>query len=297
MIVDIKKTSHVSNVIERTQHINSLLYNIRDYRHIDDDSKVKEYIDDYRKNGNIEARNKVIESNVMFLFSSAKTFSNNPEDIIDLFQEGAIGLIEAADTFDTQRDIRFLSYATHFVYKHMSRFYHDKIKMVRRSNDIQMGKKVADVRNRFVMENQRNPTNEEVIEEMEKKYGIKIMHEDYIKNLSVVHIMNDSYDGSCNADESAIMEADYKYVTKTASANEYENKIENDDVKHKVTRLLGVLTEREREVIKMFFGIGYDSEMTSDMISDKMNITQTRVNSIKKSAIQKMANSKYLIAV
>ena len=123
-------------------------------------------------------------------------------------------------------------------------------------------------------------TIDEIKEELEKQ-GVKIK-----KDSDLEDVVQNSID-SVWGDE-ARFENNPRYVQHSAVDNEYEKEIEAEENSNTVNKLLRGLDERSAEIIKMLFGIGYDSPMDIEAVAERMNLTTTRIGQIRNAALKKM---------
>lgn len=288
-------TGATRNELERTEHVKSFvktLYGNKPMNKEQENQMFREYL--LTKNSVL--KDTIVKSNMRFVFSAAKAFTNDPETVLDLTMEGMVGLLEAFDKFDPQTNNSFLSFANHYVYKYMVDYTHGS-EHVKRSKDFLLKSKTSRVKEAFFAENGRYPSDEEVIRIIREKYGIDVRKEDYIREITVT-----SLDGVCTytADDEPIALIDSpEFIEQSGSfhTNRFIEEIENEDVNSKVSAYLSVLSERDQLIMKKLFGIGYYREFTPEEVADEFEMTVARVNQIKKEAIDKIKKNKYSIAV
>ena len=279
---------------ERTEHYNAFVSSFVKNDIIDKDAELnifKEYV----LTKDISLREKIIRANSRFVFSAAKGFTNDPEEVLDLSMEGMMGLIEAIDRFDPETGNKFISFASHYVYKYMVE-YINRSKLVKRSKDLTLRSKTSRIRDKYYAEHGRYPSSEEVIEMFEQQYGVKINRREYIEDITISRL--DSSYMFKDGDESTYMESpEFVSNENGYSTNDIVTKMQDDDLKARINTILDILPERERNIIKMIYGIDCDGPISIEDIADEYNITIARVNQIKKSCLSKMKKAKYLIAI
>ena len=198
--------------------------------------------------GDTNALNKLVKHNLKIVVTIANRHIGQGVPIDDLIQEGNIGLFEAAQRFDPKSDARFITYASLWVRKRIN------------ESVVAHGRIV------------RLPHNQEY-----DIYKAKMAGEE-VQNLSTVEI-----DAPIGEDGDTTIGDILLNVQ-----SEFEHEIELDDVKYRAKRVLSHLKERDRQVIKAYFGIDADYEMSPDVIAERFDLTNVRVCQIVKSALTKM---------
>lgn len=198
--------------------------------------------------GDAAALNKLVKHNLKIVVTIANRHIGQGVPIDDLIQEGNIGLFEAAQRFDPKSDARFITYASLWVRKRIN--------------------EAVVAHGRIV----RLPHNQEY-----DIYKAKMAGEE-TQNLSTVEI-----DAPIGEDGETTI-GDILLNVKS----DFEFEIEMDDVKYRAKRVLSHLKERDRQVIKAYFGIDADYEMSPDVIAERFDLTNVRVCQIVKSALTKM---------
>lgn len=185
------------------------------------------------KDGDENARTRIIETNLRFVFDTAKRLTGHGLSISELISEGNVGLMKALDKFDAERDVKFISYAVWWVKDSMF-------------TAIEKYKKQS-IRTDFIEE----------------------------KPLEPLHGVKDKEDEDT--------------LTYIETSNGYEDQTEVKEFNTElVKKLLGLITDKEREVLIKYFGLGDDNEKTLIEIGKEMSITSERVRQIKMDAIKKL---------
>ena len=227
------------------------------------------------KKGDQEALEKLTKANLRFVVSVAKQYQNQGLSLPDLINEGNLGLIKAAEKFDETRGFKFISYAVWWIRQSILQALAEQSRIVRLPlNQVGSLNKINKAFARFEQEHERTPSPEELASELE------LPKEKVTDTLRVAgrHV---SVDGEDNSLLDVLVNPD--------SPNADRGLI-NESLATEVDRALETLTERERDIIKYFFGIGC-SEMTLEEIGEKFDLTRERVRQIKEKAIRRLRHS------
>ena len=232
------------------------------------------------KKGDKEALEKLTKANLRFVVSVAKQYQNQGLSLPDLINEGNLGLIKAAEKFDETRGFKFISYAVWWIRQSILQALAEQSRIVRLPlNQVGSLNKINKAFARFEQEHERTPSAEELANELE------LPKEKVTDTLRVAgrHISVDApfADGEDNSLLDVLVNAD--------SPNADRGLI-NESLATEVDRALEILTERESDIIRYFFGIGC-SEMTLEEIGEKFDLTRERVRQIKEKAIRKLRQS------
>ena len=232
------------------------------------------------KKGDQEALEKLTKANLRFVVSVAKQYQNQGLSLPDLINEGNLGLIKAAEKFDETRGFKFISYAVWWIRQSILQALAEQSRIVRLPlNQVGSLNKINKAFARFEQEHERTPSPEELATELE------LPQEKVTDTLRVAgrHVSVDApfADGEDNSLLDVLVNPD--------SPNADRGLI-NESLSTEVDRALETLTERERDIIKYFFGIG-TSEMTLEEIGEKFDLTRERVRQIKEKAIRRLRHS------
>ena len=232
------------------------------------------------RKGDQEALEKLTKANLRFVVSVAKQYQNQGLSLPDLINEGNLGLIKAAEKFDETRGFKFISYAVWWIRQSILQALAEQSRIVRLPlNQVGSLNKINKAFARFEQEHERTPSAEELANELE------LPKEKVTDTLRVAgrHISVDApfADGEDNSLLDVLVNAD--------SPNADRGLI-NESLAKEVERALEILTERESDIIRYFFGIGC-SEMTLEEIGEKFDLTRERVRQIKEKAIRKLRQS------
>lgn len=273
-----------SNVyfVNRNESIDRYLNSIRNYKPLEFEEE-NMYITRYKVDGDIKARDMLVNCNQRFVYSAAKRFSNDPDTVLELVNEGNIGLIEAIERFDFTQGCRLLTYAQSYIRRNMVRFFCEN-KLVKRPSDKKIGSIVANERAMFYSLNERQPTIEELRSIMLNKYSINVNNDEDMYINDFVYVDDNVADTD---DDYTIGDTD-TYLKSTSSYNEYEDAIEQENTKAIVLAALSKLDERTQAIVKMLYGIDCDREYSAYELAEMYGMTKTRINQIKNEAQKRL---------
>ncbi|MFR9611814.1 MAG: RNA polymerase sigma factor RpoD/SigA [Rikenellaceae bacterium] len=232
------------------------------------------------RKGDQEALEKLIKANLRFVVSVAKQYQNQGLSLPDLINEGNLGLVKAAEKFDETRGFKFISYAVWWIRQSILQALAEQSRIVRLPlNQVGSLNKINKAMARFEQEHERTPSSDELAKELE------LPREKVADTLRVAgrHVSVDApfADGEDNSLLDVLVNSD--------SPNA-DRGLLNESLATEVDRALETLTDRERDIIKYFFGIG-SSEMTLEEIGEKFDLTRERVRQIKEKAIRRLRHS------
>ncbi|MFR9587825.1 MAG: RNA polymerase sigma factor RpoD/SigA [Rikenellaceae bacterium] len=232
------------------------------------------------KKGDQEALEKLIKANLRFVVSVAKQYQNQGLSLPDLINEGNLGLVKAAEKFDETRGFKFISYAVWWIRQSILQALAEQSRIVRLPlNQVGSLNKINKAMARFEQEHERTPSSDELAVELD------LPREKVADTLRVAgrHVSVDApfADGEDNSLLDVLVNPD--------SPNA-DRGLLNESLSTEVDRALETLTDRERDIIKYFFGID-SSEMTLEEIGEKFDLTRERVRQIKEKAIRRLRHS------
>ncbi len=229
------------------------------------------------KKGDRQALEKLTRANLRFVVSVAKQYQNQGLSLPDLINEGNLGLIKAAEKFDETRGFKFISYAVWWIRQSILQALAEQSRIVRLPlNQVGSLNKISKAFQKFEQENERRPSAEELAIELDIPVD-KVM--DSLR-VSGRHISMDApfVEGEDNSLLDVLVNDDAPIADRT---------LINESLQKEIDRALATLTERESDIIKMFFGLGCQ-EMTLEEIGDKFQLTRERVRQIKEKAIRRL---------
>lgn len=232
------------------------------------------------KKGDQEALEKLTKANLRFVVSVAKQYQNQGLTLPDLINEGNLGLIKAAEKFDETRGFKFISYAVWWIRQSILQALAEQSRIVRLPlNQVGSLNKINKAFAKFEQENERPPSPEELAEVLD------LPKEKVADTLRVSgrHVSVDA--PFAEGEDNSLLD-----VLINADSPNADRSLINESLSTEVDRALSTLTERERDIVKYFFGIG-TSEMTLEEIGEKFGLTRERVRQIKEKAIRRLRHS------
>ena len=229
------------------------------------------------KKGDHQALEKLTRANLRFVVSVAKQYQNQGLSLPDLINEGNLGLIKAAEKFDETRGFKFISYAVWWIRQSILQALAEQSRIVRLPlNQVGSLNKISKAFQKFEQENERRPS----AEELSAVLDIPVEKVNDSLKVSGRHISMDApfVEGEDNSLLDVLVNDDAPVADRT---------LINESLQKEIDRALSTLTERESDIIKMFFGIGCQ-EMTLEEIGDKFQLTRERVRQIKEKAIRRL---------
>ena len=232
------------------------------------------------KKGDQEALEKLTKANLRFVVSVAKQYQNQGLSLPDLINEGNLGLIKAAEKFDETRGFKFISYAVWWIRQSILQALAEQSRLVRLPlNQVGSLNKINMAFARFEQENERTPSPEELANVLDlPKEKVSDTLRVSGRHVSVDAPFSDGEDNNL-----------LDVLVNTDSPNADRGLI-NESLSTEVERALATLTDRERDIIRYFFGIGCP-EMTLEEIGEKFGLTRERVRQIKEKAIRRLRHS------
>jgi len=231
------------------------------------------------KQGDQIALEKLTKANLRFVVSVAKQYQNQGLSLSDLINEGNLGLIKAAQRFDETRGFKFISYAVWWIRQSILQALAEQSRIVRLPlNKVGLSNKISKAYSQLEQEFEREPSTEELAElleigteEVETTLGVAARH------VSVDAPFVDSEDNT-------LLD-----VLENPNSEAADSELSHyDSLRCEIERSLGTLTERQRDVIKLYFGIGVEHPMSLEDIGEKFSLTRERVRQIKDKAITKL---------
>ncbi|MEM9529098.1 MAG: RNA polymerase sigma factor RpoD/SigA [Bacteroidota bacterium] len=230
------------------------------------------------KQGDQIALEKLTKANLRFVVSVAKQYQNQGLSLSDLINEGNLGLIKAAQRFDETRGFKFISYAVWWIRQSILQALAEQSRIVRLPlNKVGSLNKINKAFSRLEQAFEREPSSEELAGELE------IAAEEVETTLGVAarHVSMDA--PFVEGEDNSLLDVLANSNPGTDSALEYK-----ESLRREIDRSLGTLTERQCDVIKLYYGIGVEHPMSLEDIGEKFGLTRERVRQIKDKAINKL---------
>lgn len=221
---------------------------------------------------------RLTKANLRFVVSVAKQYQNQGLTLPDLINEGNLGLIKAAQRFDETRGFKFISYAVWWIRQSILQALAEQSRIVRLPlNKVGLTNRISKAFSLLEQEFEREPTAEELatlleidIEEVSATLGMNARH------VSMDQPLSDG-EGSTLID-----------VMINPNAISTDNELAKASLRTEIDRSLSTLTQRQKEVIRFFFGLGVDHALSLEDIGERFNLTRERVRQIKDKAITKL---------
>jgi RNA polymerase primary sigma factor len=233
------------------------------------------------REGDQAALERLTKTNLRFVVSVAKQYQNQGLTLGDLINEGNLGLIKAAKRFDETKGFKFISYAVWWIRQSILQAIAEQSRIVRLPlNQVGSLSKISKAFSKLEQEYEREPSPEELAEILETTVD-KIS--DTMSN-SGRHVSMDA--PFVQGEENTLLD-----VLENRDTPETDSMLINESLSEEIKRSLATLTEREREIIVLFFGLGTNHALSLEEIGEKFNLTRERVRQIKDKALQRLRHT------
>ncbi|HSP88233.1 MAG TPA: sigma-70 family RNA polymerase sigma factor [Ignavibacteriaceae bacterium] len=233
------------------------------------------------KKGDQRALEILTKANLRFVVSVAKQYQNQGLSLGDLINEGNLGLIKAAKRFDETRGFKFISYAVWWIRQSILQSLAEQSRIVRLPlNRVGALNKIGKAYSNLEQEFEREPNASELAQELDMDVGDVA---DALK-ISGRHLSMDA--PFSQGEENRLLDV---IIDDQQPPPDYV--LMNESLKSEIERALSTLTEREAEVIKLYFGLNKDHSMTLEEIGERFNLTRERVRQIKEKAIRRLRHA------
>lgn len=234
------------------------------------------------KQGDERALEKLTKANLRFVVSVAKQYQNQGLSLSDLINEGNLGLIKAAQRFDETRGFKFISYAVWWIRQSILQALAEQSRIVRLPlNKVGSLNKINKAFSELEQEYEREPSAEELAELLE------IATEEVETTLGVAarHVSMDA--PFVEGEDNSLLD-----VLENNSTPDTDDHLSyKESLRREIERSLSTLTDRQADVVKLYFGIGIDHPMSLEDIGDQFGLTRERVRQIKDKAINKLRSA------
>lgn len=234
------------------------------------------------KEGDQEALERLTKANLRFVVSVAKQYQNQGLSLSDLINEGNLGLIKAAQRFDETRGFKFISYAVWWIRQSILQALAEQSRIVRLPlNKVGSLNKINRAFSELEQEFEREPSAAELADLLE------ITSEEVETTLGVAarHVSMDA--PFVDGEDNSLLDV----IENSGTPDTDANLSHSQSLRTEIERSLGTLTERQCDVIKLYFGIGVDHPMSLEDIGERFGLTRERVRQIKDKAINKLRSS------
>ena len=232
------------------------------------------------REGDQAALERLTKTNLRFVVSVAKQYQNQGLTLGDLINEGNLGLIKAAKRFDETKGFKFISYAVWWIRQSVLQAIAEQSRIVRLPlNQVGSLSKISKAFSRLEQEYEREPSPEELAD----------MLETTVEKIS---------DTLSNSGRHVSMDAPFVQGEENTLLDVLENKdpdtdsnLINESLSEEIRRSLSTLTDREREIVVLFFGLSTSQPLSLEEIGEKFNLTRERVRQIKDKALQRLRHT------
>ncbi|ELR73384.1 RNA polymerase sigma factor RpoD [Fulvivirga imtechensis AK7] len=233
------------------------------------------------KEGDQLALEKLTKANLRFVVSVAKQYQNQGLSLGDLINEGNLGLIKAAQRFDETRGFKFISYAVWWIRQSILQALAEQSRIVRLPlNRVGSLNKISKTFSELEQKYEREPSPDELAEVLEVTTAEVV---DTMK-ISGRHVSMDA--PFVQGEENSLLDVLENDLEETP-----DSELMNDSLRREVQRALSTLTQREADVISLYFGLNGEHSMTLEEIGEKFNLTRERVRQIKEKAIRRLRHT------
>ncbi len=233
------------------------------------------------REGDQVALDRLTKANLRFVVSVAKQYQNQGLSLPDLINEGNLGLIKAAKRFDETRGFKFISYAVWWIRQSILQALAEQSRIVRLPlNQVGSLNKIGKAFSKLEQEFERVPSSEELSTLLELPVD-KITE---TLRISGKHISMDA--PFVQGEDNSLID-----VLENHDSPRADTFLISESLQKEVERSLSTLTERERDVIKLFFGLGMNTGLTLEEIGAKFDLTRERVRQIKEKAIRRLRHT------
>lgn len=233
------------------------------------------------KEGDQIALEKLTKANLRFVVSVAKQYQNQGLSLGDLINEGNLGLIKAAQRFDETRGFKFISYAVWWIRQSILQALAEQSRIVRLPlNRVGSLNKISKTFSELEQKYEREPSPEELAEVLQVTTAEVV---DTMK-ISGRHVSMDA--PFVQGEENSLLD-----VLENDSEETPDQSLMTDSLRREVQRALSTLTQREADVITLYFGLNGEHAMTLEEIGEKFSLTRERVRQIKEKAIRRLRHT------
>lgn len=233
------------------------------------------------KKGDQKALEKLTKANLRFVVSVAKQYQNQGLSLGDLINEGNLGLIKAAKRFDETRGFKFISYAVWWIRQSILQALAEQSRIVRLPlNRVGALNKIGKAFSMLEQEFEREPSANELAEELD----MSLFEVADTLKISGRHISMDA--PFVQGEDSRLLDVIQDERTPLPDHN-----LLKESLSKEVERALNTLTDREAEVIRLYFGLGREHSLTLEEIGEKFQLTRERVRQIKEKAIRRLRHA------
>ena len=280
-----------TGLVDRTENTERFYEDIRRYPTLTREEEIKWF--NLLHNGTPkqkeEARDYIIKCNLRLVIAVAKKWAKT-DTLMDYTNEAAIGLMEAINSFDETKGVKFCSFAIWYLKRAINHYNTEHVPIVKRTNLSKTHHVIAKAINDFFQQNERAPSTDELLDVINKKYKKNVKDKNDLLEIQMTRI-----DAEAKEEEEYALSGITDFNEAYASVNKYEKQATDMFNKRLVSALLSNLTEREKLLIELRFGLcddnGLKREHELSEIADRLGITKERARQIEIEALQKMTKA------
>ncbi|MDR3609585.1 MAG: sigma-70 family RNA polymerase sigma factor [Ignavibacteriaceae bacterium] len=233
------------------------------------------------RRGDRNAFEQLTKANLRFVVSVAKQYQNQGLALGDLINEGNLGLIKAASRFDETRGFKFISYAVWWIRQSILQALAEQSRIVRLPlNRVGALNKIGKAYSSLEQEYEREPNSAELAKELE----MDVNEVSEALKISGRHVSMDA--PFAQGEENRLLD-----MIENEEHPAPDHLLMNESLKAEINRILSTLSEREAEVVKLYFGLNKEHSLTLEEIGEKFNLTRERVRQIKEKAIRRLRHA------
>lgn len=233
------------------------------------------------KKSDQRALEKLVKANLRFVVSVAKQYQNQGLSLGDLINEGNLGLIKAAKRFDETRGFKFISYAVWWIRQSILQALAEQSRIVRLPlNRVGALNKIGKAYSNLEQEFEREPNANELAQELD----MDISEVSDTLKISGRHVSMDA--PFTTGEENRLLD-----ILSNEEQPSPDYTLMSESLRSEIERALSTLSEREAEVIKLYFGLNKEHSLTLEEIGEKFNLTRERVRQIKEKAIRRLRHA------
>jgi RNA polymerase primary sigma factor len=228
--------------------------------------------------GERKSLDQLVKANLRFVVSVARNYQNQGLPLSDLINEGNLGLIRAAKRFDETKNFKFISYAVWWIRQSILQALAEQSRIIKLPlNRVGAIHKIGKAQSRLEQKFQRSPFNEEIAAELS-------LNEEDVKETLKIGNSHISLDSPIQpGEESRLID-----LLPGAEEEQPDTELMEISLQEEVNNALDTLTDREKEVIRLYFGIGEELSHTLEEIGQRFNLTRERARQIKEKALHKL---------
>lgn len=232
------------------------------------------------RSGDQEALKKLTEANLRFVVSVAKDYQGQGLPLTDLINEGNLGLIKAAERFDETRGFKFISYAVWWIRQSILQALAEHSRIVRLPlNRVGTISKITKEAENLEQQYERAPSQDEIAK------GLDIRSDEVSDAIRISRKHQSLNAPFRDGEKNSLMD-----VIQDDAQPTPDDDLMGDSLKQEIRSALNTLKDRERDVIKMYFGIGREYALTLNEIGEEFNLTRERIRQIKENAIRRLSH-------